>query len=118
MSRNPIIPYVTIATLGIIAMIVMAGVGLDQMRHAEEATEETEEAADNPEAIYENNCLSCHGGDLEGGSGPELQNAGDRFSLEELEDIISNGVEGSSIMTGDYATNEEAEILAEWLMEQ
>ncbi|GAA0457648.1 cytochrome c [Alkalibacillus silvisoli] len=118
MSRNPIIPYVTIAILGIVAMIVMGGIGLDQLRHAEDATEETEETAENPEAIYEQNCMSCHGGDLEGASGPELQGAGDRFSIEELEDIIDNGVEGSSIMTGDYATTEEAEILAEWIMEQ
>ncbi|WP_188206180.1 cytochrome c550 [Alkalibacillus aidingensis] len=121
MRRNPVVPYVVIGILGILAIIIMSGVGLEQMNKAEEADdgeETTEEASADPETIYENNCMSCHGGDLEGGTGPELANASDRFSIEELEEIIANGVEGSAVMTGDYASDEEAEILAEWLMEQ
>ncbi|MET3682438.1 cytochrome c550 [Alkalibacillus flavidus] len=120
MSRNPIVPFATIAVLGIIAIIVMSGVGLSQMQNADESDgeEQTEESAENPEAYYENNCMSCHGGNLEGGTGPSLQNVSDDYSVEELQDIIANGVEGSPLMTGNYANDEQAQMLAEWLSEQ
>ncbi|MDQ0158650.1 cytochrome c550 [Alkalibacillus salilacus] len=121
MSKNPIVPFATIAVLGIIAIIVMSGVGLNQMQSADDAEngEQTEEqSSSDPETHYENNCMSCHGEDLGGGTGPELQNVSERYSVEELQDIIANGVEGSSMMTGDYANDEEAQMMAEWLSEQ
>ncbi|PKR79015.1 cytochrome C [Halalkalibacillus sediminis] len=117
MKKNAVIPFALIALLGIVAMVVMSGVGLSQMDQAEgNESEDTEESME-PEDIYQANCMQCHGENLEGGTGPNLQDVGDRYSLEKVQDIIANGVEGSNIMTGDYATNEEAEILAAWLVE-
>ncbi|WP_027963458.1 c-type cytochrome [Halalkalibacillus halophilus] len=118
MTKNPIVPFALIATLGIIAMIVMGGVGLSQMDVAEDGESTEEEGSMEPEAIFENNCMSCHGGDLEGGTGPALTDVGSDYDMEGLVDVIANGVEGSSLMTGDYANDEEAEVLAEWLMDQ
>lgn len=118
MMRSALFPYYLIAILGFVGIIVLAGIGLAQTDHAEGAGEEDEVLLD-PEAIYSSNCMHCHGGDLTGGGvGPSLLNMGDKHSMEELVDIIANGVEGSPLMTGDYATDEQAEVLAEWLMEE
>ncbi|MGM8214135.1 c-type cytochrome [Bacillaceae bacterium W0354] len=116
MKRNAVFPYALIAVLGIFGMIVLGGVGLAQTDHAEGAGEEEEVEMD-PESIYQNNCMQCHGGDLSGGLGPSLNDVGERHNMEELVEIIANGVEGSAVMTGDYATDEQAKVLAEWLLE-
>lgn len=43
------------------------------------------------EVYQQNNCLGCHGGDLEGGSGPALTNFGDTLSNEEIHTTIEEG---------------------------
>ncbi len=120
MKRNPIIPFALIAVLGILAMIVFSVVGLDQQKKietAEEGGEQTEEAVNSdPEEIVQS-CIGCHGGDLEGGSGPSLQDVGSKYSEEEILDIINNGIEGTA-MPGGLVPAEEAEILAAWLAEK
>ncbi|SEP89325.1 c-type cytochrome [Piscibacillus halophilus] len=116
MKKNLIMPYALIALLGIVTMVVMGGVGLAQMDQAE-GEGGGEETLDPAELVEQNNCTSCHGADLSGsGNAPDLTTVGDRYSQEELVDIISNGVEGSNLMTGDYATADEAEVIAEWLL--
>ncbi|MGP4072503.1 c-type cytochrome [Piscibacillus sp. B03] len=116
MKKNLIMPYVLIATLGLVTMIVMGGVGLAQMDQAE-GEGGNEGTLDPAELVEQNNCISCHGADLSGsGNAPGLNDVGDRFDKEELVDIINNGVEGSNLMTGDYANAEEAEVIAEWLL--
>ena len=69
-----------------------------------------------PEELYQNQCASCHGGDLGGGAGPNLQEVGSRYSAAEIEDIIING-KGSAMPAGLY-TGEQATQLAEWLAEK
>ncbi|GEL78303.1 c-type cytochrome [Tenuibacillus multivorans] len=117
MKKNPVIPFGLIAVLGILAIIIMGGVGVSQVQHAE-GEGESEEATMDPASLVENNnCISCHGGDLTGtGTAPDLTNLQDKYSMDELVDIINNGVEGSNLMTGDYANAEEAEVIAEWLL--
>ncbi|WP_077621481.1 cytochrome c550 [Sediminibacillus massiliensis] len=124
MKRNPVIPYAIIAVLGILTMIVLSIVGLDQFQEIEQAGEEggqQEESAEggdpgDPEAIFQNNCASCHGADLSGGAGPNLQEVGSRYSQEEIHEIIMNGIEGTA-MPGGLVSEEEANSLAEWLAE-
>lgn len=131
--KNPVIPFVTIAAIGILAVIILAFVGANQRDDiaeegedapAEESTEEegTEngesmegETTDDPAAVFETNCASCHGADLSGGAGPELVEVGNRLGEDEIFDIIMNG-QGS--MPGGLVSESEAEAITTWLLEE
>jgi cytochrome c551 len=82
----------------------------------EDATEENDadeavdaDAAAQGEEIVQQSCISCHGNDLAGGSGPALIDVGDKFSDDELRDILVNG-QGS--MPGGLANGNEDEVIA------
>lgn len=64
------------------------------------------------EEIYKKSCASCHAADLSGGVGPDLTTTGADHSVDEIEDIINDGV-GS--MPGGLVAADEATVLAEWL---
>ncbi|SDN08699.1 cytochrome c550 [Sediminibacillus halophilus] len=127
MKRNPVIPFAIIAVLGILTMIVLSVVGLNQYEDIQQAGEEgsqqeesgegggEEAASDDPEAIFQNNCASCHGGDLSGGAGPNLQEVGGRYSKDEIHEIIMNGTDGG--MPAGLVSDSEADLLAQWLSE-
>ncbi|MCA0970056.1 cytochrome c [Halobacillus litoralis] len=125
MRKNPVIPFAVIAVLGIVAMIIVSAAGINQREaiqnqeenggeHQEESGGDTAASSD-PEQLFQNSCASCHGGDLSGGAGPNLQEVGSRYSAEEIQDIIVNGK--GSMPPGLY-TGEEAQIVAEWLAEK
>ena len=44
-----------------------------------------------PEDIYNQSCISCHGGNYEGGAGPELLGVDSRLSQEEVKEVLQNG---------------------------
>ncbi len=117
MIKNPIIPYAIIAVIGIISVIIISYVGDSQRKAIEnpDAGEESVEIA-SPEDIYANSCVSCHGDDLSGVSGPDLTQVGNHMSEEDIADIIINGSENGN-MPGGLTSVEEAEVLAEWLAE-
>lgn len=89
-------------------------------------TTDTEEPADDGDAgdatvdvaaaedAYKSSCASCHGQDLEGGVGPELDAVGSSMSADEIEDIIINGAGSmpAGLLSGDDAT-----AVAQWLAE-
>ncbi|MFP7255421.1 hypothetical protein CHH91_14300 [Virgibacillus sp. 7505] len=76
----------------------------------------SDDTAGTPQEAYENNCAMCHGQDLSGGNGgPPLDNLGSTYTKEELVDIMENGKGG---MPAGQAEGEEAEKIAEWLLEQ
>lgn len=80
--------------------------------------EETEEAdISDGEALYQqNSCMGCHGRALEGGSGPNLQDVGNKYTPEEIEGIIVNG---KGQMRGGLITDqEELDTIVEWLSSQ
>lgn len=112
MTRNPVIPYFIIGIAGILLIIVLSSIGIHQMN--EEAGGKKEEVA-SPEEIFQQNCSSCHGGNLEGGAGPALNKVGSKYSAEEIADIIQNG-KGTG-MPGGLVTGEAQQLLAEWLAE-
>jgi len=117
MFRNPVIPYAIIAIIGVVAVIIISYVGVNQ-REAIENPEDVQESEtiEDPEEIYKNECASCHGDDLSGDSAPELQEVGERLSEDEIETIINEGTDGG--MPGGLVDAEEAQQLAEWLSEQ
>ncbi|MET3697619.1 cytochrome c551/cytochrome c550 [Bacillus oleivorans] len=63
--------------------------------------------------IYEQNCLQCHGQNLEGTGGPSLQKVGSKYSQAEIEEIILEG-KGTN-MPGGLIQGDEAAAVAEWL---
>ena len=69
------------------------------------------------EKLGKQNCISCHGGQLEGrGNIPALQDIGSRKSQEEIQEIIVNGY-GKGMPPG-ILKGEDAEKAAQWLSEQ
>lgn len=129
MRRNPVIPYAIIAAGGILIMIVLSFIGVNQMEQIQQAAENGgeqqeessgggEEAAAEPEQIFENNCASCHGADLSGGAGPDLTQVGSRLEESEIHDIITNGTDGGMPPFGNQLAEEEINALAAWLAEQ
>ncbi|MDC3415545.1 cytochrome c550 [Aquibacillus salsiterrae] len=123
MKRNPVIPYAIIAVLGILAMIILSVVGVNQQEKIELAQENGGQAEGGelkePDAIAQA-CISCHGSDLSGGVGPSLQQVGNKYSEEEILEILKNGIEGTAMpqMAPGTISNEEAQVLAGWLAEK
>src|SRR5690625_1687252 len=66
------------------------------------------------EAIYKDSCASCHGADLSGGAGPELDTVGSDHSVDDILDVIENG-QGS--MPPGLVSGDDAQAVAEWLAE-
>ena len=137
MKKNPVIPYAMIAALGILAIIILSVVGVNQQQQLAEEGGETppeEQPAEgngetpaegggggnvDPAQIFQNNCASCHGGDLSGGLGPPLTGIGDTYSAEEIAEIIATGIEGTSMPPFEGQLSEEQiQALATWLTEQ
>ncbi|MGI2327459.1 cytochrome c551 [Planococcus sp. YIM B11945] len=65
------------------------------------------------EQVVQQNCISCHGENLEGsGNFPALNNVGSRLSQDEIREVIDNG---RGAMPADIIQGEEADAVAEWL---
>ncbi|MDB5054856.1 MAG: cytochrome c [Bacilli bacterium] len=66
------------------------------------------------EALFKQNCISCHGVDLEGKIGPNLQKVGERLTPEK---IINQINKGGSVMPpfSDILKDDEINALAAWL---
>ncbi|MFF2089156.1 c-type cytochrome [Paenibacillus sp. NPDC058174] len=72
---------------------------------------------DTAETLYKNQCLSCHGADLEGTrSGSNLQHIGSTMSEEQITAIITNG-KGGMPAFGRRLSESEIQSLAKWLSE-
>lgn len=86
---------------------------------AEETPEEApaeEESSVDAEQIVNQNCISCHGENLEGqGNFPALNDVGSRLSEDEILTVI---LEGRGAMPEGIIQGEEAEAVAAWLADQ
>lgn len=67
------------------------------------------------ESLYNRSCASCHGTDLKGISGPPLLNLSSKYSDEQVQKIIKDGV---NMMPGKLLTDEESQTVTKWLMEK
>lgn len=77
-------------------------------------TEGTENAAAiDTEAIYQKNCISCHGDQYQGGVGPQLTGLSSKYEKADIEKILING---QGAMPGGLVSPEEASAMAEWLL--
>ncbi|WP_203332390.1 cytochrome c551 [Planococcus beigongshangi] len=86
---------------------------------AEETPADTppgDESAIDAEQVVQQNCISCHGENLEGqGNFPALNDVGSRLSEDEILTVI---LEGRGAMPAKIIQGEEAEAVAAWLSDQ
>ncbi|MED1470017.1 PQQ-binding-like beta-propeller repeat protein [Bacillus salipaludis] len=80
--------------------------------HGNKEADKKQPASINPEAIYKKSCVSCHGENLEGGAGPNLQHVGSAMSED---DIYKQIVNGGGRMPGGLVSEDQAKVLAKWL---
>jgi len=67
-------------------------------------------------ALYKKRCISCHGTELQGRAGPNLQKVGAKFTEEQIIDIVATGRKGMPKFENRLST-EEIQSLAAWLAE-
>lgn len=118
MKRNPVVPFVIIMVFGIGLMFLLSFKGLgDAKQIASEKdnggkTEAPSNVAANPEDIYKQNCVSCHGDAYQGGVGPALKGVGDRRSADEIKDILING---KNTMPGGLVQEDQVDGMVKFL---
>jgi cytochrome c551 len=66
------------------------------------------------QAVFKQNCVTCHGVDLGGGAGPNLQKVGARLSADQIAATITNG-RGGMPPFKDKLKAEEIDALSKWL---
>lgn len=69
-------------------------------------------AGSDGEKLFAQQCASCHGGDLKSGYAPDLDKIGSKYSKEDIQKIIEEGI-GS--MPAGLLKGEDAAKVAEWL---
>ncbi|MEK8128922.1 cytochrome c [Paenibacillus filicis] len=116
----------SMAALGGIACILGITVLFMQVQHNQSkakpeassaALPDTAVNAQAAEVIYKQSCIACHGNDLEGKVGPNLQKIGGKLSDQQLYKVIQNGRGGMpSFKTA--LKNEELVNLAKWLADK
>lgn len=97
-------------------LLVSACAGPDSTKEPNTDVTPTVDAG-TPEAIYQKNCMNCHGGKLQGGVGPGLTNIGGQLSKDEIQNILENG-KGRMPAQKSYIKAEDLDKLATWLSEK
>ncbi|WP_028399232.1 cytochrome c550 [Ectobacillus panaciterrae] len=115
MKRNPLIPFALIAVLGIVGMFLLSFQG--QQKGKELAEEKKNggkitQAASKPEDIVKQTCTTCHGEQLQGAVGPNLQKIGAKLSQDEIKNVVMNG---RGNMPAGLLPAEQATKVAEYL---
>lgn len=118
MKGRPLVPFAITAIIGILLMISLSFVGLNQRAEMNsDETEEAPEAYEDPIAagqeIAGSSCIGCHGGDLGGSAGPALTALEGKYSHEEIVGIIQNG-QGAMPATG--LNDVDADAVAQYLL--
>jgi cytochrome c551 len=67
------------------------------------------------ETIASQKCFSCHGDNLKGANGPNLQKIGSKYSKDEILDILKNG---KGNMPPNVISGSDADKVATWLSEK
>ncbi|GAA0443174.1 cytochrome c-550 [Lentibacillus halophilus] len=136
MKKNPIMAYGLIAGLGIVLVIIVSVVGLNQQQAKDEQNGEEKQGEEqqqdesqdngsggggettaNGEEIFKSNCASCHGSDLSGGMGPSLKTVGNKYSKDEIKQVIKDGFPDAGMQPG-IVKGKEADAVAEFLSKQ
>ncbi|MCY8233523.1 cytochrome c [Priestia filamentosa] len=115
MNRNPLVPFFFIMAFGILLMVILGFKGngdQKELAQEKEGGAKQEETAASPEEIYKQTCISCHGEQYQGVSGPALKGVGEKLSQEEVKKIITQGKGG---MPANLVPQEKADEMAKWV---
>jgi mono/diheme cytochrome c family protein len=111
----------SIVCIAFLGLLTACGGGNDETEQDTTTTEEqagdeqqTADAGDG-DALFQQSCSSCHGGDLKSGGAPDLDKIGSKYSKDEIEEIIANGKGG---MPAGILSGEDADTVASWLAEK
>lgn len=102
--------------LGSGLVLAACGGGSEEAKDSEPKTtdeETTDVSSVDADAVIQQNCIGCHGGDLTGGMGgmaPDITNSTDAASIE---DVLKNG-KGSMPAQGQLS-DDEVKAVAEYL---
>lgn len=112
---NPIKVFASIFAAGLVLTVALGIIGLTQDDQlAEDGVENggavEEPVAQDPEALIQQACISCHGADLSGGMGPSLLDM--EIDRDEIIDVL---VHGAPNMPGGLADGMEEEV-ADYLL--
>ncbi|MCU6793103.1 MULTISPECIES: cytochrome c [Paenibacillus] len=69
------------------------------------------------ETIYKQSCIACHGTDLEGKMGPNLQKIGGKMTDQQLFKLVQNGRGGMPAFKSSLKDEDIANV-ARWLAEK
>ncbi|GIO58401.1 MULTISPECIES: c-type cytochrome [Paenibacillus] len=110
-----------VLTIAVVMAIVLMFTlpGKEQVAEEEKPTmpEVTMDAAAAESTIKAQGCISCHGDQLQGAVGPNLQKIGSQLSAEEIYTIITKG-KGGMPSFKDKLKAEEIANVAQWLAEK
>jgi len=97
------------------ATLILGACGGEDTTEPEQAPDESggETTAIDAEQVVQQNCISCHGENLEGaGNFPSLNDVGSRLSQDEIRTVIENG---RGAMPAGIIEGDEADAVAEYL---
>ncbi|WP_026674677.1 c-type cytochrome [Alkalihalobacterium bogoriense] len=119
MKGQPLLPFAVTAIIGILLMLTLSLVGLNQQAGDGEEEAQEEIVIDDPIAAGEElagrSCIGCHGGDLEGlGGNPAINQLAGKYSEEEIVDIITGGI--GTMPAQGHLQEAEAEAIAAYLL--
>lgn len=79
----------------------------------EKATTTDTATAGDAQKIVSQKCSSCHGDNLQGAVGPNLQKVGSKYSKDQILGILKNGKQGG--MPAGLISGDDADKVATWL---
>ncbi|MFS0787751.1 cytochrome c [Shouchella sp. 1P09AA] len=103
--------YVPVSIVSFLLLLSGCGSESDDSIQVEDSEERTF-SGDEYELYRENSCITCHGDQLQGATGPTL--IGLDYSAEEIEAIIKEGI---GYMAPQKVEEEDREALAKWISE-
>ncbi|MDQ0352886.1 cytochrome c551 [Alkalibacillus filiformis] len=105
-----------VGLFGLMMVVAACGGGGDDGANGNGGDDTTANETAAGEELYQQNCASCHGGDLGGGAGPGLVDASDQYDQDDIVSIILEGYGSMAAVAG--VSEAEAEDIADYVLEQ
>ncbi|MBP0726718.1 cytochrome c [Bacillus sp. RG28] len=87
--------------------------GLSACGSSNNGTSKNNTASASGEEVFKQSCSSCHGDQLQGNIGPNLQHIGAKYSEKDITNIIAQGRGG--VMQPGIVQGADAKAVASWL---